>query len=541
MAMAADNPDDLLRSLVDALAAQPGSTARQLAGALSASGHTPTKSIINSTLYGNRAVFRVEKTTPPRWYLRTNTRLTAVPDLTGVSSSPAPRAIPRPYLWQAEALTAWREAGRQGVIEAVTGTGKTVVGIQAIAESVRDGGRATVIVPKIDLLRQWVTRIRVELPSARLAELGGGSYDRLDAADVIVAVVNSAREYDLGDPGRAGLLVADECHGYGSTANARALDERYRRRLGLTATLERNDDGVDAVLVPYFGGTCYRIGFERAIRDEVTAHFKVAQVAVEFPAGDRLAYDDANEKANKAQHWLISQGYAPAEPFGEFMRVVSDLAQGGEGPATWKARAFLAGFTARRQILAETPTKQAHLGHLVPALRAANRSIVFTQTIDAAEGAAATIRSKGLHSATVHSKLSAAERAQVLEAFGDGRIPVLCAPQVLDEGIDVPEADLAVILASSRTKRQMIQRMGRVLRRKADNRLARFVVMHVAGTSEDPASGAHGAFLEEIDGVADEVRHFPVGVDPADVCAYLGTWTPRRRPGPPRFASGSPA
>ena len=56
----------------------------------------------------------------------------------------------------------------------------------------------------------------------------------------------------------------------------------------------------------------------------------------------------------------------------------------------------------------------------------------------------------------------------------------------------MPDADLGIIVAASRQRRQMIQRMGRVLRPKNDGRLARFAVLYVQGTSEDPALGAHG-------------------------------------------------
>jgi len=73
----------------------------------------------------------------------------------------------------------------------------------------------------------------------------------------------------------------------------------------------------------------------------------------------------------------------------------------------------------------------------------------------------------------------------------------------------VPEADLGVILAASHSRRQMIQRMGRVIRPNADGRPANFVILYVRGTSEDPADGAHEAFLSEIVGVADDVRAFP--------------------------------
>ena len=92
--------------------------------------------------------------------------------------------------------------------------------------------------------------------------------------------------------------------------------------------------------------------------------------------------------------------------------------------------------------------------------------------------------------------------------FGAGRISALAAARVLDEGVDVPEADLAVIISASKTRRQMIQRMGRVLRLKADGRKARFVFVYVADTSEDPARGAHDAFWSEILDIASVSKKF---------------------------------
>jgi len=88
--------------------------------------------------------------------------------------------------------------------------------------------------------------------------------------------------------------------------------------------------------------------------------------------------------------------------------------------------------------------------------------------------------------------------------FESGAISVLATVQTLEEGVDVPEADLAIIVASSKQRRQMIQRMGRIMRRKADGRDARFVIMYVEGTDEDPREGAHEAFVGELVAVARE-------------------------------------
>ena len=96
------------------------------------------------------------------------------------------------------------------------------------------------------------------------------------------------------------------------------------------------------------------------------------------------------------------------------------------------------------------------------------------------------------------------ERRKVFAGFEDGTHELVAAPRLLDEGIDVPAADLAIVLASSRSKRQMIQRMGRVVRRKDDCRIARVAIVYVEGTAEDPNDGAHEDFVETIQDAADD-------------------------------------
>jgi len=426
--------------------------------------------------------------------------------------------------------------GRRGVVEAVTGTGKTMVGIAATIEALRDGGKVQIVVPTVELLRQWTVNLSRWLPPGQVGQLGDGEYADWKSKDVIVSVINSARRYDLGSPGRNALLVADECHRYGSVSNALALDERFDRRLGLSATYARADDGNATYLEPYFGDTCFRMDYRRAIADEVTAHFKVALVGVPFAPGERERYDEANSAAWEAQKWLIERGYAAEEPFGEFMKDVSTLAQGEHGRATWKARSFLSNFTERRRILAESPLKREYLAKLLPALGAADRSIIFTQTVEAAGDAVSVINASQFKAEAIHSKMGSDDRRKVLARFASGQLRIISAPQVLDEGVDVPAADLAVILSASRTRRQMIQRMGRVLRRKDDGRLARFVVMYVEGSSEDPALGAHADFLDDITDVADKVAEFKVGSHGRDICAFLNDYLPDRPQGSPRMA-----
>ncbi len=109
---------------------------------------------------------------------------------------------------------------------------------------------------------------------------------------------------------------------------------------------------------------------------------------------------------------------------------------------------------------------------------------------------------------------------RVLAGFESNEYEQVAVPKLLDEGIDVAAANLAIIIAASRAQRQMIQRMGRVLRQKEDRRLAHVVVFYVQDTSEDPEV-AHEGFLELVTGVAHNIEYFFNEVPSTEVCKYL--------------------
>jgi len=416
------------------------------------------------------------------------------------------------------------------VVEAVTGTGKTMVGIAAARAELASGGQVCVVVPTRELLLQWQRELGRLLPATTsVGLLGGGHGDSLGHHDVLVAVVNSAREGDLRPRRPGGLLVADECHRYGTAGNALALEGRFPRRLGLSATYARADDGHLAWLDPYFGPTCFRMGYRRAIADGVTARVHVALLGVLFTPDERAEYDELSHLMRTGRARLIGRGRVPAEPVGAFLEAVARLARRGDDDEDAAvARAYLRAMQDRRRLLAETPAKTDLLVALAPALAAADRTIVFTQSIAAAERASSVLGALGLRSEAVHSALAPDRRRSVLSRFASGDLDVVAAPQVLDEGVDVPAADLAVVLAASRSRRQMIQRMGRVLRRKPDGRVARFAVAYVEGTVEDPAQGAHQSFLDEMTDVADAVQTFPAGRPRGEAGAFLRQTEPLR-------------
>jgi len=476
------------------------------------------KGSINSVLYASPLFVRTDDLRP-MWFI------VAEDDDELEDDAFEEELVERPSLvlreWQAEALAAWNKNGRMGIVEAVTGAGKTRLAIAAIAEELDAGGKAAVIVPTIELCNQWVREMKIWFSGHAIGQMRSGTSVTLSDVEVLVAVANSASRYQLGlDDGRRGLLVADECHRYGSEKFRNALEEDFSSRLGISATRERSDGAETTVLQPYFGDVVYTIGYREAIEAGVIADFKVATVGVPLTDWERDEYGRLTEEMGRARMNLINRFGIPGEPYEVFMKAVAQMMEGGlrEGVAAGK---YMKAVSGRRSIVENASGKSTAIKLLFDAIEDANRTLVFTSTIESAEATVAQIAGAGITAEALHSGLSRVERADIFSRFDSGRTRVLVAPRVLDEGVDVPEADLAVILSASRKRRQMIQRMGRVLRLKADGRLARFVLVYVEGTLEDPAQGAHEVFFDEVLENATEHRDFPSGHEVDDLASFL--------------------
>lgn len=505
------------------LTAYPSKTARELATILSRYYKLNiTKADVDKVLQRDPNVFASAGDSPVFWYCL-NEINRPVHVVTASLEGWCDKLVLWP--WQRRALNDWESEEHMGVVEAVTGTGKTRVGIAAAAWCASLKIKTLVLVPTADLQRQWCKELASALPHFKIGSLGDGDRDTTRECDILVATVQSACRDNQRTRVPKGLIIADECHRYGAETWSQALKKEAYYRLGLTATYERLDDGVEEHLGPYFGGACYRLNYEEALRDNIIAHFKIALVGVRFTPGEQARYDEADEIARKTQGKLINEYDLPESPFGAFIKEVKRLSKGElDIRASMLAGKYLKAFTARRSVLAEAQGKLMRLEALRDAIEAARRTIVFTQTTKATQQAVRLLRSQGLAAASLSADLKREERTQVLDDFDTGETMVVAAPKLLDEGIDVPEADLGIIIAASRTRLQMIQRMGRVLRKKDDGRLARVVIMYVEGTSEDPNQGAHEAFLDLITPVASDKRSFSPAAAAHEICEYLNDW-----------------
>jgi len=429
--------------------------------------------------------------------------------------------------WQVEAFATWVESGCRGVVEAITGAGKTRLAVAGVRAALARGGRALVLVPTLDLQEQWHAELRRYCPSARVGRLGGGGDDDLHDHHVVVATPHSAAATPPDLPhGVLGLLVADEAHRYGAPTWGAALRPGFAMRLALTATYERNDDGLVEVLGPYFGGVVHRYGYAAAARDGVIAPFRVGLVGTALDDHERESYAAADQRVRQLRQVLVSRHGFPRAPLDLIARAAA-VVGGADGTPPSRAgaevrdaRAFLAVLRERRDVAAQAAGKLDVLRVVAPAL-ATRRSLVFTDTVDQAEQATKVLRAAGVEAEEIHGGLDDRRRRIRLAQFRNGNLSCVVAPRVLDEGVDVPEADVAVVLAAFRSRRQMVQRLGRVLRVKADGREAALLVVHATDTREDPANGAHEDFLAEVREVAREVTHLDADAAPGAVVGFV--------------------
>ena len=408
------------------------------------------------------------------------------------------------YRWQFDALVSWVRCGRRGVIEAVTGSGKTEIAIVAASDALRRGRFVLVLVPSRVLMEQWHSRCvqRCRMRRSDASATTGGTPRRRATCSSRPAI--RRRPTSRSRRGAAGgLLIADECHGLGGKTLRRALLPEYEERLGLTATLERSDDAVTDLLLPFFGGVCYRYGFEQAIADGVCARPRVAFVGVPLSDGERAEYVAVEHRLVQARQHLRGVRDMPLEPFGEFLAAVAHLAERDGGADGRAARDYLDAFSKRRQIVAQSTGKYELLGSLAPAIKDAEGALVFTETVRAANHAINRLDPL-VAVELITGSTARGQRREILDDLRVRRLDAVAAPRVLDEGIDVPDANLGVVMSASRTRRQMIQRMGRILRRKRSGVAARFVIMFAKDTLEDPSNRfERDGFLDEIQRIAE--------------------------------------
>jgi dnd system-associated protein 4 len=456
-----------------------------------------------------------------------------------VRQDAAPRLRLRDY--QERARASWFKSGGVGIFSKATGTGKTVTALATVEELFRRTGPPLVVIfvaPYLHLVRQWVGVARsfgldpincsgprtawTTAADAALYLVNSRARPVLSFATTNSTFAESSFQDVLGRIQVRTVLIADEVHNLGARALQRALPERVRLRLGLSATPERwtDEDGTKAIR-DYFGAVVFDFGLEGALRlgPPVLTPYSYHPILVPLE-------DDEQE---------------------EYMRLTRQLARFTSGPAAENLSDAALGILLKRaRLVACARGKLTSFAQTIVPHRETNYNLVYcgdgrvevevvsgqaaagvaeTEVIRQVEAVSRLLgRDLGMNVATYTAATPEEEREATLREFAEGRKNALVAIRCLDEGMDIPQVRRAFILASSTNPRQFIQRRGRVLRRAEGIRwswtphLPTWTATSNAGPCRTPCSGTPSDHPDELRPAERRSRRCPSRSSRAGLC-----------------------
>jgi superfamily II DNA or RNA helicase len=352
---------------------------------------------------------------------------------------------PRPY--QREALDAWLAAQGRGVVVLPTGAGKTVLALMAIE---RLKLRTLILVPTIELLHQWRTAIveRLGVAAAKVGIWGDGRRERrpITVMTYAGAALSGAQLSDVG------LLICDEAHHLPSpSASTIPARSGAPYRLGITATPERSD-GAEGALYQLLGPLIYQRTPEELSAEGHLAKYKEKRIYVDLQPEEALRYGMLMSEWK----WFLARNRAMLSKGGDFFGEL--IKRSGSDPA---ARQALRAQQQARLIALNAEAKIGEVARLLDQHRS-DRVIIFSEYTALVDKI-----SRALVLPSITYRTVPEERKRTLQGFRSGAYSKLVAGRVLNEGVDVPDANVAIVVSGNSTAREHIQRLGRVIRPKA--------------------------------------------------------------------------
>ncbi|MFF4631577.1 DEAD/DEAH box helicase family protein [Streptomyces griseorubiginosus] len=380
---------------------------------------------------------------------------------------------------QSQAIQAWEGKNRIGLLAHATGSGKTITGLYAIHSALRQGLTPLILVPSKLLLEQWAEQVR-DLLGARVLLVGGGNnqWSRSSALRatiesgrryVVIAVLNSASRpafrAQLRPVVKNVFTVVDEAHRMGSPEFRTILDWLDTPwRLGLSATPERANDpeGTEAIF-NYFGGVVHCYTLKHALDDGILAPYVYYPSWVGLTEDEQVRWDQLTVEIRR--RYAISRAPGAKPDSGDQLR--RKLIE----------RARIAKGACNKVPKAADLVSQ----HYNP--EAKQKWLIYCDNQSQMTQVRQALESRGVHSWEYHSQMAGDPEA-TLRLF-DMSGGIIVAIKCLDEGVDIPSATHALILASSRNPREFIQRRGRILRRSPHKAVATLMDVLVLPESVD--------------------------------------------------------
>jgi len=364
--------------------------------------------------------------------------------------------------YQVEALEAWRRNGYKGIISLPTGTGKTIVAIAAMADV---NVKTLIVTYTKEQMFQWRDKI-IEFTDASPAITGFFYGSEKRVTPITITTYQSAFRYVAMLASNFSMLIVDEVHHLPADKFRFIAENMYAPiRLGLSATVIR-EDGRHVDLFPLMGGVVYSKTLQELTERGYIAPFRVERIYVQLTPEEKKKYKELLDRYKK-----LAKNRT-------FEQLLADSRKGDVGALeAIKIRSEL------RSLVHNAEKKiEAVMKIVDKELKNNSKILIFTQYVEQAKNIA-----EKLSTYYIIGDLDEESRKKRLEMFKQGIIKILVLTTVGDEGIDVPDANVGIIVAGTGSKRQFIQRLGRLLR-PLPGKEARLYEVVVKGTFEEAES-----------------------------------------------------
>jgi superfamily II DNA or RNA helicase len=381
--------------------------------------------------------------------------------------------------YQQKALDMWIKAGKRGCVVLPTGSGKTIIGVKAI-EVINSA--SLVIVPTIDLMDQWTSVLSKYFNNIKIGNLGGG-LDDIQAITVCTYDSAYIRAPNIGN--KFALIIFDEVH-HLAAPGYRSIAEQFASlfRLGLTATIEREDNLHKDFPRLVGGGIVFEAHPSDLAKNKYLSSFEIERRHV-----DMLPEEVEEYKKNFAiyQTSLMKMGLKMnySDSFRKLIMI--------SGRSSVARQAVLARNKAM-DIALNSKSKIEELREILSENKG-RKTIIFTQH----NKLVYKISNQFLIPFITYQSTKA-ERQDALQGLKDGKYTALVTSKVLDEGVDVPDAEIGIILSGTGSSREFIQRLGRLLRPKPFSKgKAKLIEIVSSGTREMGTSAKRKRAFKKID------------------------------------------
>jgi len=414
-------------------------------------------------------------------------------------------------LWenQREGLNEWLDSGQEGILEMATATGKTVVGIATIAhlcgelpdhpdlEPLTNDAQIMVVAHSNAILNQWQRELNEKLGLSGSELRGDGQPDNLHFATGTVEFRTAHSLLPRYDPDLAqkyDLIIYDEVHHYSNEEGFGQAISRpnYEASLGLSATVgEEDGDPRRKALEDLLAPVIYTYDLNDAIEDEIIPQFEWTVHPTSFDASEREEWRQSTESITN-QFTALKHSQSTRQILETLSVPFNELEDLGDFVQAHRA----AGYELDRDLpdawsnLHKAISSRSWIRHRSqPKIKSAvdlakdyltegdgMKIVMFAMDIDTTERLHSELSEHTDNAYVVHSQVASSNRKKDrivnrrIQKFSNANHGVLIAPKLLDEGIDVPDAEIGINVAGTKTKLQLVQRMGRVLRKHGDQK-----------------------------------------------------------------------